>query len=312
MRLEGGPGLLPSPCRPARRRPAAGGGGIGLRAPHVDGGHRRPGRRCLARGSRGELHGRRARRRARSRRSGGTTRSRCTASGSRSGAPAALDERHLAPAPGARRAARAVPRLRASVLEHRRRRLPEPSAAAALHRGGARHRRGATSTRCRTRSGGRSSSRIRRAICAFATRTIPEPEFLARAGAADRLRPALRRQQRLRERPQSRASIPPPTSTRCPRTPWARSTSPATRSTMRTGTPILIDDHGSPRRGAGLGALPHALARFGPVPTLVEWDTDIPGARRAPRRGRGGRSPDAPCRAPPTARRDGGRDARAA
>jgi uncharacterized protein (UPF0276 family) len=38
----------------------------------------------------------------------------------------------------------------------------------------------------------------------------------------------------------------------------------------------LVDDHGS-RVAAPVWALyEHALARFGPVPTLVEWDTDVP------------------------------------
>ena len=39
---------------------------------------------------------------------------------------------------------------------------------------------------------------------------------------------------------------------------------------------IVIDDHGS-RVGAAVWLLyRHALARFGAVPTLVEWDTDLP------------------------------------
>jgi uncharacterized protein (UPF0276 family) len=42
------------------------------------------------------------------------------------------------------------------------------------------------------------------------------------------------------------------------------------------GRTILIDDHGS-RVGEPVWALyERALARFGPVPTLIEWDTDIP------------------------------------
>jgi hypothetical protein len=42
------------------------------------------------------------------------------------------------------------------------------------------------------------------------------------------------------------------------------------------GTAILIDDHGS-RVSAGVWALyAEALARFGPRPTVIEWDTDIP------------------------------------
>jgi len=42
------------------------------------------------------------------------------------------------------------------------------------------------------------------------------------------------------------------------------------------GITVLIDDHGS-RVRAGVWALYEAaLSRFGPVPTLIEWDTDIP------------------------------------
>ena len=42
------------------------------------------------------------------------------------------------------------------------------------------------------------------------------------------------------------------------------------------GATVLIDDHGS-RVRAGVWALYEAaLSRFGPVPTLIEWDTDIP------------------------------------
>jgi uncharacterized protein (UPF0276 family) len=45
------------------------------------------------------------------------------------------------------------------------------------------------------------------------------------------------------------------------------------------GEPILIDDHGS-RVPEGVWRLyERALARFGAVPTLVEWDTDLPPLR---------------------------------
>ncbi len=39
---------------------------------------------------------------------------------------------------------------------------------------------------------------------------------------------------------------------------------------------LVIDDHGSRVREAVWAAYAHALRRFGPVPTLVEWDTDLP------------------------------------
>ena len=42
------------------------------------------------------------------------------------------------------------------------------------------------------------------------------------------------------------------------------------------GAPLLIDTHGSPI-SAGVWALyRHVVARSGPVPTLIEWDNDIP------------------------------------
>jgi uncharacterized protein len=39
---------------------------------------------------------------------------------------------------------------------------------------------------------------------------------------------------------------------------------------------LVIDDHGSRVRPAVWSVLAHALRRFGAVPTLVEWDTDLP------------------------------------
>ncbi len=42
------------------------------------------------------------------------------------------------------------------------------------------------------------------------------------------------------------------------------------------GGDIVIDDHGSRVCDAVWSLHHHALQRFGPVPTLIEWDTDIP------------------------------------
>ena len=42
------------------------------------------------------------------------------------------------------------------------------------------------------------------------------------------------------------------------------------------GHTVLIDDHGSPVREAVWRLYARALDRFGPVPTLIEWDTDLP------------------------------------
>lgn len=39
---------------------------------------------------------------------------------------------------------------------------------------------------------------------------------------------------------------------------------------------IVIDDHGSPVCDAVWRVYQHAVQRFGPVPTLVEWDTNVP------------------------------------
>lgn len=40
--------------------------------------------------------------------------------------------------------------------------------------------------------------------------------------------------------------------------------------------PIVIDDHGSRVHAPVWQVYEHALRRLGPVPTLVEWDTDLP------------------------------------
>ena len=42
------------------------------------------------------------------------------------------------------------------------------------------------------------------------------------------------------------------------------------------GRPLLIDDHGSPVADSVWGLFEHALRRFGAIPTLIEWDTDVP------------------------------------
>jgi uncharacterized protein (UPF0276 family) len=42
------------------------------------------------------------------------------------------------------------------------------------------------------------------------------------------------------------------------------------------GGTVLVDDHGSPVIAEVWALYRQALARFGPLPTLVEWDTNIP------------------------------------
>lgn len=44
----------------------------------------------------------------------------------------------------------------------------------------------------------------------------------------------------------------------------------------REGHALLIDTHGSPVCDAVWDLYRHALQRFGAVPTLIEWDTDLP------------------------------------
>ena len=56
--------------------------------------------------------------------------------------------------------------------------------------------------------------------------------------------------------------------------------------------PIVIDTHGAPVAPEVWRSTSRRVARFGRVPTLIEWDTDIPGARRA-----GARSSDGASRA---------------
>ena len=46
--------------------------------------------------------------------------------------------------------------------------------------------------------------------------------------------------------------------------------------TLDDGRTLRIDDHGSRVAGAVWALYAEALARFGPLPTLIEWDTDVP------------------------------------
>jgi len=43
-----------------------------------------------------------------------------------------------------------------------------------------------------------------------------------------------------------------------------------------TGVPLLIDAHGSPVADPVWSLFEHVLARTGPLPTLIEWDNDVP------------------------------------
>ena len=45
---------------------------------------------------------------------------------------------------------------------------------------------------------------------------------------------------------------------------------------LEGGRTLRIDDHGSRVAPEVWALYAEALARFGPVPTLIEWDTDVP------------------------------------
>ncbi|WP_425105979.1 DUF692 domain-containing protein [Ancylobacter sp.] len=47
-------------------------------------------------------------------------------------------------------------------------------------------------------------------------------------------------------------------------------------TTDGAGDRLLIDAHGSPVRADVMALYDHALSRTGPVPTLIEWDNDVP------------------------------------
>ena len=40
--------------------------------------------------------------------------------------------------------------------------------------------------------------------------------------------------------------------------------------------PLLIDDHGSPVADPVWALYAETMARTGPLPTLIEWDNDVP------------------------------------
>jgi uncharacterized protein (UPF0276 family) len=46
------------------------------------------------------------------------------------------------------------------------------------------------------------------------------------------------------------------------------------------GQRLLIDDHGSSVRQAVWNLYTFALGRLGPMPTLIEWDNDLPDWQR--------------------------------
>jgi len=51
---------------------------------------------------------------------------------------------------------------------------------------------------------------------------------------------------------------------------------PKTTEEISEDVGILIDDHGARVAEPVWGLYAAALRRFGPVPTLIEWDTNLP------------------------------------
>ena len=95
------------------------------------------------------------------------------------------------------------------------------------------------------------------------------------------LRPAARREQRLRELPQPRLRPEARTSTRSPADAWCSTTWPATPTTARTSS-TRTTTTSSTRSGTSTAAPSRAP---GNVATLLEWDAEHPGVRG---RARGG------------------------
>lgn len=48
------------------------------------------------------------------------------------------------------------------------------------------------------------------------------------------------------------------------------------RTTDETGAPLLIDSHDTPVTDPVWALYADVIARTGPVPTLIEWDNDVP------------------------------------
>ena len=131
-----------------------------------------------------------------------------------------------------------------------------------------------------------------------------------RARAAHRLRPAARREQRLRQRAQPRASTPTAYIDAFPGAARRRrSTSPAIRRIRRSASALLIDSHDAPVDAGGLGALRAAHRAHRAA-------ADADRARRQPARvrraaGRSATRAQAVLRAPARRPRDGARESSA-
>ena len=127
--------------------------------------------------------------------------------------------------------------------------------------------------RLQERWAGGSRSRTRRATWASSQSRSPSP-IPRRAGAAQRLRPAARRQQRPRHGHNLR--LDPPTGSAACRA--RRSRVPSRRACGERRRRRADPDRRSrlARRARRVVAVRATVRRFGARPTLIEWDTDIP------------------------------------
>ena len=111
---------------------------------------------------------------------------------------------------------------------------------------------------------------------AFTQSSMTEWEFLSALAERADLRPPARHQQRLRERAQPRL--------RRARLHRRREPRPASGSSHLAGHSrlgeLLLDTHDHPVRDEVWDLYRHAVARFGAVPTLVEWDDKLPSLER--------------------------------
>ena len=203
--------------------------------------------------------------------SAATIRCRCTASACRSARPIRSTRSTSRKLKRLDRPHRARARLRAPVLERRRRAAPERPPAAAVHRGGARPR-----VPARRRSPGRAraascSSRTSRRTSRSPTRRFPNGSSSPRSRGAPAAS-CCSTSTTSTSTPSTTASTPTPISRRFP----ADAVAEIHLAGFDASGPCLIDTHGAPVAPDVWALYGRAIERFGPRPTLIEWDIDIP------------------------------------
>ena len=187
-----------------------------------------------------------------------------------------LDPRHLGRLSGLVERLEPGARLRTPRLEHRGRRLPEPSAAAAVHGGEPRGRRPQRRPGAGARSAGRILVENPSSYLRFRHSPIPEPEFLAElvrrtgCGLLCDVNNIYVTAGNLGLDPVAYLdALPPAVVEEIHLAGHARNDADGQRHPDRR--PRLAG-----RRRRSGPCIVTRVARFGPVPTLIEWDTDIP------------------------------------